>query len=187
MAIERIRIKIKAGQFDRAAIQKKICAVIKTTMRVALERVSAEIARRAPVGSTGTLRNSRIISVQDKKGEITGQISMVSYAGFVNDGFGGKGKTPPKAPLDQWVKRKGLHQKLQVAPWMKRLIPENIRSKRKTFNNAERVYLASRFIRQKIARKGVKGQQFITKALKASRRDVQALFRNSFKNLAKKK
>lgn len=194
MAVER-RVKLTVDSkllTKKGAFRKRVARVLAVAVRLGLENIRSELVRQVPK-DTGTGANSlRVVGVRVEGTSVTGSIAALPYVSFQGSGFGGKGKWPPGDPIEAWVRRKGVHRKLKGKPWMARLLPKAMRdskSKRDRqrkgkFVDAEKVFLMAYFVRRKIAKRGVKGRNFIEPALEKKIPEVLRLMENQLQELS---
>jgi len=186
--IERIKVPIPRRLLTtRGALKKAIRERAKVSLLTSLLRIQGVLSENAPKGVTSVLSVSLTVApriIETEKG-FQGQISAALYSIFIEKGFGGKGKYPPRDVIERWVRIKGIHKDWKTQPWMKRLIPKDIRTKKDTFNMKEKLFLATFFVRKKIATKGVEPNPFISKTLEKLSPEIIEIFKNNFKELGK--
>lgn len=184
MPVERIKIQIPLSALrDPKGTTKRVKDKLKAATLIATEALRGELAKVAPTGATGFGANSFVSNVRETPSGLLGTVSGAFYMQLVSSGFGGKGRFPPQDPIALWVKRKGLDRSLTTAPWMKAIVPADIRSKGKKFNATERLLLATIFVRRKIAKTGVKGTNFIGKSVDKIQPVIRRLYANTLKKL----
>ncbi len=173
---------------QKGALRKRLRVAARRGLLNALLFNQRQISLAAPTGVQGILGNSLGVppTIQETPDGLNGFLTAISYALFIDEGFGGKGKFPPKDAIERWVRIKGVHKSLDPKPWMKKILPEKVRSKSKEkFTTKELLWLATYFVRRKIAQVGVKGTGFITQTAIQNRTASENQFLQGFKGFGK--
>lgn len=180
---KRIRLKVPPSVL---AVEGGLASLLQARAELALDsamqKIHGELVRKAPF-SDGLLSNSiRVVKDRGESGNVRRGIVMNFYGQLQDDGYGGKGVFPPDANIRRWVKNKGLHRRLNTAPWMAKLLPKagsaqvTRRRKQNRFTLEEKLDLATRFVRKKIAEKGVQTHQgWIDEALNVAEPEAQRI------------
>lgn len=155
-------IRVSLTDVAAGTVGPRLRTAIKGAMKSVAMGFADGVRQVAPVDS-GDLR----VSIQadnpvDEGGAITCRVTALPHFDQKLSGHGGKGKFPKMGPIEQWARHKGLDGSLNVAPWMKGLLDDSVRSPGQGFNDAERLRLAAYFIARKIANKGVAANKRLT-------------------------